>query len=150
MELILAVLVGGGCIALGRWAIRRQRSVAQRASRAPSAEELDRGLEDLRPGDVVTHDGADYIVAGVARLTEGSDSWLECRLEDVAREAWIVIHPIDPDAVIVGERVTDMEVAGERPSESVDHQGQVFRLERHGRASVETDGDLGEGLRLGE
>lgn len=150
MELIVALLLGGGCVALGRWALKRRAAARQAAPPSSEASAVDRGLDELEPGDVLTHDGADYLVTGVARLTESDERWIECRLEDAGREAWIVVHPRDPDGAVVGRRVTDLVVAGDRPSESLDHGGEVFRLERHGRAGVEVSGELEQGLVPGE
>jgi len=139
MELILALLLGGGCVAVGGWALRRRR---RRRQPVVSEESLGRGLDDLRPDDVLTHDGGDWMVSGVAQLMEAGVTWIECRLEDASREGWIVVHPGDADAALVGERVADFAVAGDRPSDSLDHQGKVFRLERFGRATVEVTGEL--------
>jgi hypothetical protein len=139
MELILALLIGGGCVALGAWAIRRKQSEARTETAAAAAN---RTLADLVPQDVITHDGIDWMVAGVASLSEGAEHWIEGRLEDAAREGWIVVNASDPDKVLFGERVDDL-VVGENPSESLDHRGDVFKLERHGQAQVvAVEGDV--------
>lgn len=147
MELILALLVGGGCVAFGSWALKRRR----RASRPPETEtRVSRTLAELIPEDVVTHDAADWMVAGVASFSEGPEHWIEARLEDGAREAWLVVSASDPDAVLFGERVDDL-IVGETPSESVDHRGDVFRLERHGQASVvSVEGDVASTYTAGQ
>lgn len=150
MELIIALLLGGGCFALGRWALKRRAAARQAAPPLVDAPAVDRGLDELQPGDVLTHEGADYLVTGVARLTEADVGWIECRLEDAGQEAWVIVHAGDPDGVVVGHRVADLVVAGDRPSESLDHRGEVFRLESHGRASAEVSGELERGLAPGE
>ena len=140
MVLILALLVGGGCVALGAWAIRRKQSGARTEDATAAA--VGRTLADLVPNDVVTHDVVDWMVAGVASLSEGAEHWIEGRLEDASREGWIVVNGADTDAVLVGERVDDL-VVGENPSESLDHRGDVFKLERHGQAQVvAVEGDV--------
>jgi hypothetical protein len=147
MEILLAVLIGG-CAVAGVYALRRRRRRSRgEAATPPPVQE--RGLGELRPDDVVIVDGRDWIVKGVARLTEGLDSWIEARLADGGEERWLIVRPDDPDAVLYGTPGADPGV-GENPSESLDDRGKVLRLRRHGRAEVKPTGDLGDHFPEGE
>jgi len=149
MELIIGMLLAGGCVAFGAWAVRRRRALARTASPPLLPEAVGRSLEDPCEGDVVGCDGVDWIVTGAALLTDGSVRWSECRLDDAGREAWLMVHPADPDAVLLGERVPDLGT-GTRPSDSLDHKGKVLKLERFGRAKVIVEGNLDDVFRAGE
>jgi hypothetical protein len=151
MEILLAVLVGSGCAALGAWLIRRRRrgggaGTGDPASDAPAAPENlaapARGLGEARPDDVLIHEGRDWIVVGAARLTEGMDAWTECRLEDGDEERWMVFRPDDGDVVLLGVAAPDPGV-GDRPSEALEREGLVYRLARFGRASASVTGAAG-------
>ena len=140
MDLILALLIGGGCVALGSWAIRRKQAEATAA--APSSARQARSLADLLPRDVVSHDGVDWVVSGVASLTEAADHWVEARLSDGGKDAWLVVSSGDPDAALMGQKVGDL-VAGDSPSESLEYDGEVYKRECHGAAQVAAvEGDV--------
>jgi hypothetical protein len=79
----------------------------------------------------------------VARLTEGADTWIECRLEDGDSERWLLVCGGDGDEVVFGQRIIDPGV-GSRPSASLDIQGSLFSLHRQGRATVLRRGNLGQ------
>jgi hypothetical protein len=157
MEYLIAALVVGGCAAIGtlavRWRQRRARASSSTAAAASAGREsLDgRELDHLRPGDVVLHEGLDLVVAGVARLTEGATCWTEARIDDGASERWLIVRPGDPDCVLVGRLLPPASVAlGSEPSESIEHDGQIYTLQRHCHAVVTISGELGEGLAGGE
>ena len=159
MECIVAALVIGGCTALGalavRWRRRRARATTPQPPEVPPLSIADgapssdgRGLDGLFPGDVLLHDGMDLIVTGIARLTDGAQSWCECRLEDGERERWLIVPADDADCV-VGQRLPPDELVGE-PSNSLEHAGQIYTLSRYGRASVSLVGELAGGLTTGD
>lgn len=147
MELLVAVLLGGSCAALGAYLLRRRRRrLRQRPGRVPTQRQAaidERDLDDLRPDDVLTINGSDWIVMGVARLSEGADNWIECRLEDGSNERWLLVYGKEDHEVVFGQRIIDPGV-GSRPSASLDIQGSLFSLQRQGRATVLKTGNLGE------
>lgn len=146
MEILFGIVVGGGCVALGLWAMARRRGKRARAAAedpiAPEQAVAARGLEQIQPDDVVTSGHDDWVVLGVARLQETGATWWECRLDDAGRESWLIVDPRDPDGVILGAETADPGI-GDHPSEAVEHGGRVFRLERLGRARVVGAGDVG-------
>jgi hypothetical protein len=163
MEVLIAALVVSGCAALGtlavRWRRRRARAgeLAAEEARPRSAsptgrESLDgRELDHLREGDVVLHDGLDLVVSGVARLTEGATCWTEARLADGSDERWLVVRPSDLDCVVVGRLLPrGAVVLGLEPSESMEHDGRIYSLQRHGYAAVAIAGELADGVPSGE
>jgi len=152
MEILLAVLIGGGCAAVGAWFVKRRRAALAAGADAPAqlpASSEGRDLSAALPGDVVIHEGRDWIVAGRARVAEGMDTWLECRLVDGEAERWMVVvdgsdELDDADSrncVLLGRSVPDPGV-GASPSESVEQDGLVYRLSRHGQSRAEVEGEL--------
>lgn len=144
MELILALIVGGGCAAWGAIALRRRRKKSAGAEPPvrPPPGDLDRGLESLRPDDVINIDHVDWIVVGVADLSDGATRWQESRLVDGDRVRWLVVDSRSPDSAAVGERCEDL-LHGGPPSESLEHEGKVYRLARHGQVKITVTGDAG-------
>jgi hypothetical protein len=153
MEILLAVLIGSSCAALGAWLVKRRRA-ALSAGDAPaqlpaSTQQVGRDLSGAQPGDVVIHEGRDWIVAGSAQLSEGTERWLECRLVDGEAERWMVViegadeyEEVDrQNCALLGRPAPDPGV-GSQPSESVEHDGLVYRLERLGQATAQTTGEL--------
>lgn len=151
MEIIIAAaLVSGIAAAAGYvWRRRKQRAsgnAGEGDDGAPTPAQLpertEAGLANLRPDDVVMVEGRDFIVAGVARVAEPSAPFSrECRLDDAGHEAWLVVA--GTKWVLYGSRV-EMAVSNP-PSELLDHQGEVFRMEHRGQVTfAEVTGDLGE------
>jgi hypothetical protein len=155
LELILALLVAGGFAALGVSTLKRRRRLVEHARgeqlRLEAAAEP-RGLEALRPEDVLLHDRLELLVAGVASFAHAAARcWQECRAADGRAERWLVIDDDDPEHLLIGERIESpgLEASCE-PSEQLDLDGTIFKLERCGQASVSLIGDLGSRLGVGE
>jgi hypothetical protein len=156
MELVTAVLLESACATMAALAIRWSASRARRAAAAPRTEPEDPEaqpgrdqLEQLRLGDVILYDGQELTVAGVALCEEREQRWHEARLVDGERERWLLVRPQDPDAAVVGERTADLGLGAE-PSEALEHDGNVYQLERCGQAEVSGEGDLAGQLSDGE
>ncbi len=145
MDVLVAILIAGGIISIGAHLIRRSRdardtdpSTDESFGSERQAEPL-RGLEQACPGDVVVGQRADLIVERVLRLTEGSACWTECELRDGEQRFALVLHPSDPDHALLGEAVSDLEIFGDEPPESIDHGGRIYTLERCGQARTGSD-----------
>jgi hypothetical protein len=140
MELIVAAIVAGGFLGLTAHLVRRGRRARKPdQARTPdliaAESEIDRGWSQLRPHDVLIVDGRDYIVREAAVFREGARRWQECSLDDEGAAAWICAEDGD-EAVRLGWSV-EVSGLGEEPPESLDHEGQIYRLAGCGQASVE-------------
>jgi hypothetical protein len=156
MELIVALLIAGGVAAAGVAALKRRRSEREQNQAARLQVEVasePRGLEALRPEDVLLHDRLELLVCGVASLAEATAShWQECRAADGRAVRWLVLRPEDPEHLLIGEAIEGglgLDDAVE-PSEQLEHEQAIFRLERCGQASATFVGDLDGALAAGE
>ena len=158
MELIIAALIVGLASGAGVWAVRRRKQAKQTdadagetgAGEAPAKkprqllEHIERGLDHLLPDDVVMVEGKDYLVAGVATVAEPDAPHLaEARLDDAGDEAWLVVCGPRGSSWVQYGRQVELSIS-DPPSELLDYQGQVFRLEHRGQVTFsEVQGDLG-------
>ncbi|MCC6746643.1 MAG: DUF4178 domain-containing protein [Deltaproteobacteria bacterium] len=143
MEVLVAMLLAGGCLSLGvHLARRRGRGGTQVQAVAVVAEPSEPSLAALKPEDVLVLDGRDLIVKGVAVLRDGTRHWCEVRADDGSGESWVVVHAEDQDGALVGRLVAGLVAAGE-PPEMLEHEGAVYRLQRSGHAEVEVAGAVG-------
>lgn len=141
-----ALLATGGVLGASAWRQHRRLKEEQRERALVVAAALatERGLGDPRPGDVVTWDGRDYLVAGAARGEAGERAWWDCRLLDGQEERWLVAWPAEPDWVHVGRRIHGVD-PGSSPPLELERDGQVYRFDRDTTATVDIRGDLGAG-----
>ncbi len=146
MEFFVVALVAGGVLGLTAQLFRRRRRrVSEHGtdSGAIDASPLrlgsgggERGLEALRPGDILVNEPHDYMIGEVTVFVEGMRRWQECALDEGA--AWLYADVAD-GLFVVGRSVELPALVGE-PSEAIDFEGRVYRLERCGEARA-TSGD---------
>lgn len=154
MEIFIAVALASGIAAAAGYVWRRRKKNkaadaggegAPDVSDAPPQlpERTEPGLDNLRPDDVVMVEGRDFIVAGVARVAEPAAPYSrECRLDDAGDEAWLVVCG-GSRWVLYGNRV-ELTVSNP-PSELLDHQGEVYRMEHRGQVTFAgVAGEMGE------
>ncbi len=124
-----------------RVALRLQgglRDPATGADRGDEAESLE--LEGIRAGDVVSIDGTDpqaegdYVVEGVLRLREGSDTRMVLIMADGAKERWLVGGTREFEWLFV-EPLREHGLRGE-PPRNLELRGHRFNLRRRGQAAV--------------
>jgi len=145
----LVVALGGaaaGAVAFGNERKRRRIGGGgeQHALPAVSGDTfVERGLRDLRVGDVLTLDGKDFLCEGVVNYDEDGHRWSGARLVDGKDVAWCIvgIERIGTAAVrLLYNDETD--VAGYPPEVLV--IGDVrFTLDKRGNATCKLVGDLG-------
>lgn len=146
----LIVALGGaaaGAVAFGNE--RRRRALGsgggeQRALPAGVGDTLpERGLRELRVGDVLTVDGKDLLCEGVIDYDEDGHHWVGARLVDGKDVAWCVvgIERVGTAAVRL-LHPDDTDVAGYPPEVLV--IGEVrYTLDKRGNATCKLKGDLG-------
>ncbi len=136
-----ATAVGAG-LALGR----RQRALEGRpAPKAlPGASMIERGLRELRVGDVVTYDGKDFLVEGVLGYDEDGHTWIGGKLTDGADARWMIIG-IERLGQLQARMLTEdsqLELAG-YPPETILAENKRYNLEKRGTATVRLSGEIG-------
>jgi hypothetical protein len=147
MEALLALLVASGCIGLSLSLYHRRRHGARShqatevepTRRIPQSPPPERGLDHLELADVLLFDGADLLVVGLARFSEGASSWVECLIDHDGQERWLVLRDDDPDFLRLGQPVSDPGFGG-HPSEAIELEGQIFDLQRRGQVTISSQG----------
>lgn len=147
--IIVALLVAVGGAGAGAIAYRnehKRRGLGgdrQRALPAAGDTLIERGLRDLRVGDVVTVDGKDLLCEGAISYDEDGHRWVAARLVDGQDVVWCVVG-----IERVGSQVVRMlrpdptDVAGYPPEVLV--IGEVrFSLDKRGTATCKVHGDVG-------
>jgi hypothetical protein len=147
--LIIAALVvavgsaGVGAVAYRNEQRRRGLGGATPALPAPSDRLIERGLRDLRVGDVVTMDGKDLLCEGAITYDEDGHRWVCGRLVDGQDVVWCVVGLERVGSQVVRMLTTDpTDVAGYPPEVLV--IGPVrFTLDKRGTATCKLHGDVG-------
>lgn len=147
--IIVALLVAAGGVGAGTIAYRNERrrrglgGGEQKALPSFGDTLIERGLRDLRVGDVVTLDGKDLLCEGAIGYDEDGHRWVGARLVDGSDEVWCVVG-----LERVGSQTVRMlrpdptDVAGYPPEVLV--IGDVrFTLDKRGNATCKVHGDVG-------
>jgi hypothetical protein len=140
-----ATVVGGGLL----WSAQRRKALERGAS-APrllgsdGPRLLERGIRDMRPGDVVQQGGRDWVVEGVLHYDEDGHRWVTGRLIDVQDTRWMVVgmDRIGSTSVRVMQSEESVDLGG-YPPEALEVGGKRYQLERRGTATVKIVGDAG-------
>jgi hypothetical protein len=104
----------------------------------------ERGLKELKAGDVVTLDGKDFLCEGVIEFDEDGHRWVGARLVDGAHVQWCYVgmERVGNQQVRLLEHDTTTDIAGYPPEALV--IGEVrFTLDKRGNATGRLHGDLG-------
>jgi hypothetical protein len=156
--LILVSIVGGGMV-LAQW--RRALGGAPARPALPGgapgssagglddgAKLLNRTVADLRPGDVLTIDGRDFVVDGVIFYDEEGHRWNAGKLSDAGESRWLVVGLERGGALTARLMVeaTDIEIEGMPPEVLVTPETR-YTLDRRGTATAQVRGETGIRLR---
>ena len=122
-------------------AYRRQHLALQAPER--TAGLIERTVKDVRPNDVVQHDGRDYLVEGVVKYDEDGHSWSSARMVDGANERWLLVglERGGPLTVRVLAPARSFELSG-YPPETVELGGTSWKLGSRGTAMATFQGDI--------
>ena len=112
--------------------------VIRRSARSRSAAEAPRELTlfDLRVGDIVQHELADWVVEDRLVYRQGDFSWLEFLLRDEDRSLWLVVNE-DDSLVVTIEKPIDLPLSLDaKPPAQIELDGRIYRLNERGTAVV--------------
>ncbi len=144
----LLVALGGGAAGVVAYTNNEKRRRGLSSGDAPKAllgEVLrERGLKELKVGDVVTIDNKDFVCEGTIEYDEDGHKWVGARLVDGAKVQWCVVglERVGNQQVRLLEHDTTTDIAGYPPEALV--IGEVrFALDKRGNATAKLNGDLG-------
>lgn len=144
--LLVVLTVVGGVAAIGIAAGDRRKQLAAPGQKAlPSADKsIERGVRDLRVGDVLTIDGRDFLCEGSISYDEDGHRWRAGRCVDGKDVRWLVVG-IERTGTTATRLLTQdetMPITGYPPEAIV--LGDIrYTLDKRGTATCELRGDLG-------
>jgi hypothetical protein len=147
--LLIILTVLGSAAAVGYAVSARRRALpaggGQRALPAGNGDKLfERGLRDLRIGDVVTIDGKDYLCEGRIDYDEDGHRWIGSRIVDGSDVRWMVVGieraGTAPARLMTVDPAIDMSGY---PPEAIVAAEVRFTLDKRGTATCKLAGDVG-------
>lgn len=145
--LLVVLTIVGGVAAVGIAANERRKQLAAPAPKAlPASGDklIERGVRDLRVGDVLTIDGRDFVCEGTIGYDEDGHRWIGGRCVDAADVRWLVVG-IERAGASSTRLLTQDEqthVTGYPPEALV--IGELrYALDKRGTATCELRGDIG-------
>jgi hypothetical protein len=146
--LLVVLTVIGGMAAVGIAANERRKAIA--ASPAPRAlpgapdKLLERGVRDLRVGDVLTIDGRDFLCEGSIGYDEDGHRWVAGRCVDAGDVRWLVvgIERTGAGAIRMLQLDESTPISG-YPPEAIVIGDVRYTLDKRGTATAELRGDVG-------
>ncbi len=140
-----ATAVGGGLVI----ASRKRNALGGGAepkllTAGANGDLLERGFSDLRVGDVVMHDGKDYIVEGLIRYDEAGHDWSMARIVDAETSRWLLVglERTGGSSKRFLEPTTEVELAG-YPPELIMIGDERYNFDKRGTATTSLEGDTG-------
>ena len=152
--IVALVLLGAGVAVFSRVRARERVSTGSggggggRGGSGPAglsagrtAEPLRSDVRSLRVGDVVNHDGGDFIVEGTLRMEQGGFRWAEHRLVDGPRSLWLSVEDDEGLEVVVWDRERGVDL--EPGPSTLAHDGVTYELDERGKANYTAEGSTG-------
>lgn len=96
----------------------------------------------LKVGDVVNHDGSDFIVEGTLRFDEGGFVWQEHLLVDGERRLWLSVEDDEGELEVIEWR-RHKGLTLQPGAKTIEHEGVSYSLEERGRADYTSEGVTG-------
>lgn len=151
----LVVALGSGAVGVVRYVNQQKRlrgGDGPRLALPVGGKLVERGLRELKVGDVVTLDGKDFLCEGVIVYDEDGHRWVGGRLVDGNDVRWCVVglERVGNEQVRLLAQ-DETEISGYPPEALV--LGDVrYALDKRGTATCKVSGDLGNllGARAGK
>lgn len=107
----------------------------------PPSSAAERSLFDLQLGDIVQHEGIDWVVEGQLTYDEKGFQWYEYLLQDGDRRRWLSVEEDDWVEVQLLKPLTSLEISANPPQE-LTVEDRVYRLAGSGTATMSRKGRL--------
>lgn len=143
--LVVLVLVAVG---VGIWWWLQQRKKAAAATAAPAADPLrkdSRGIDPrkIKVGDVVAHEGRDFLVRGTLEFDQDGFRWQEHHLDDTSVRRWLSVEDDEELEICLWTAIDAPELAP--GAAELAWEGTTYVREEQGRASFTASGSTGTG-----
>ncbi len=140
LALATAVALGAG------FGFRRRRVLLEPVEEKKlllGAAPRERTEVDLRRGDIIQHEGRDFLVEGVVRYDEDGHRWLAGRVVDGTDERWLWVDPDQRPGLKFLQIAREIDASG-MPPEVLLARGLRFSFHKRGNANASFDGSLGD------
>lgn len=140
---LLLVLVAIGVAVYSWW---KSRQATEAAKTKPVVDPLRRDARGIDPrkikvGDVIAHDGRDFLVRGTLALDEDGYAWQEHHLDDSTTRRWLSVEDDEELEIVLWEAV---EAPDLQPGPTdLTYEGTSFRRKEQGRARFTASGATG-------
>jgi hypothetical protein len=143
--LVVLVLVA---VAVGVVLVLRNRQAATGGSPTAPVDPLrkdSRGIDPrrIKVGDVVHHEGRDFLVRGTLAFDQDGFEWQEHHLDDASVRRWLSVEDDEELELCLWTAVTAPTLEP-GPAEVV-HEGTTYTRDEHGRATFRATGSTGTG-----
>ncbi len=152
MLLILFVMIAvlGGAAVVGLAVNERRRKALPSGNRPKALPAAvgdvlaERGLREMRTGDVLTIDGRDFLCEGVLNYDEDGHRWVCGRVVDGSDARWMLvgIERSGSNSARMLQHDETISISG-YPAETLLVGDAKFVLDKRGTATVKMDGDVG-------
>ena len=144
MRTLLFLLVVAAVVAGIVWWTRRQAAAS--ASEAPPVDPLrkdSRGIDPrkIKVGDVIAHEGRDFLVRGSLAFDQDGFVWHEHHLDDTTTRRWLSVEDDEELELCFWEAVTAPDL--QPGAAELVHDGVTYRREEQGRATFTATGSTG-------
>lgn len=142
----LIVALGGAAAGVSMYSRERNKRLGSGggAKLLPGDVLRERGLKEMKVGDVVTLDGKDYLCEGTIEYDEDGHRWVSGRLVDGDNTRWCLVglERVGNQQVRILEHDAGTDIAGYPPEALV--IGEIrFALDKRGTATCKLHGELG-------
>lgn len=118
--------------------VARRGNASATAAEAPARAA---SVRDLRLGDVVRHEGRDYVVEGTIRFDEDGFTWAEHLLVDGEHKRWLSVEDDEGLEVVFWDRLKAPHL--QPGADRIPHEGVEYVLEERGTARFTAEGSTG-------
>src|SRR5215213_5631641 len=139
----IALIAGAGVVYMrGRKEAAAGPSAPAGLPQAPASEPVG-GIEAraLKLGDVVNHEGRDWIVEGTLHFNQGGFRWDEHRLVDGTDSLWLSVEDDEGIELVIWTRLRG--AALEPGPGTLEHGGVTYELDERGKANYTSEGTTG-------
>ncbi len=139
--LLLALVATAGMSTYVVLAKKKQRALPV-ASPSGSQRQLARTIRDVRVGDVIVHEQADYVVLGTVHYNEDGHRWTAARTTDGKQTTWLYIG-IERNAQGMTRFLKEdsYETLG-HPPDKILHNNHQLTMQKKGSATCTFDGEI--------
>jgi hypothetical protein len=136
--LVIAAVVGGIV-----WWTRRQAAATAAAPPVDPLRKDARGIDPrrIKVGDVVAHEGRDFLVRGTLAFDQDGFVWHEHHLDDTTTRRWLSVEDDEELELCLWQAVSAPDLAP--GAAEVEHDGVTYRREEQGRATFTATGSTG-------